>query len=188
MFSQTRFSIRASLYSSAALTAVLLLLLGGVSLFNQQRNAQSLSDVYEHSVVPAKVLLSIQKRFETLRFNMAALMFDKVNFTDANKQLVEVKSELPRLWQQFKDIKNGTLSEEEARLAQTIEKQINALPSFYKLLDVAYSTTDKVMTRSILDDDWPPIEENLLAPFTGVELQGKVRCTLVDGNVVYEAD
>ena len=25
-------------------------------------------------------------------------------------------------------------------------------------------------------------------PFTGVELQGKVRCTLVDGNVVYEAD
>ncbi len=172
MSAPRRFSIRASLYAVATLSALMLLLLGGVTLYNQQRHAQSLSDVYEHSVVPSRLLAAIQKQFETMRFNMAALMFDKVNFPDAKKHLGEVKSELPRLWQQFKDSKGAALSEEEAQLAAAIDKQMGALPPFYQLLDTAYSSTDKVMTRSILDDDWPPLELGILAPVSRlVEIQ-----------------
>jgi len=43
---KSRMSIRASLYFVAALSAFLMLLLGGVNLFSLQRNSQALSNVY----------------------------------------------------------------------------------------------------------------------------------------------
>lgn len=119
-------------------------------------------------MVPSAALNSIQKKFETLRFNMAAIMFDKVSFADANKQLNELKSDLPRLWQQFKLAKEGVFSDEEAKLVDAVDKQMNALPPFYKLLEMSYATSDKTMARSVLDDDWPPIEQNLLGPLTSL--------------------
>ena len=161
-----RISIRASLYFVAGLSVFLMLLLGGVNLYSLQRHSQALSNVYERAVVPSVVLSSIQKKFETLRFNMAAIMFDKVGFAEAQQQLDALKAEMPVLWQQFKDAKGGAFNPEEAKLVAAVDERMKAATPFFKLLDMAYSSKDKITARSVLDDDWPPVEEGILEPVT----------------------
>jgi len=158
--------IKASLFAGAILSAVVLCLLAAENLLVLHNSSAAMDAVYEQSVVPSSTLLDMERKLTETRFNMAAIMFDKVPFDQAELQLGEVKAALPALWQAFKQAKGAKLTEEEQRLISAIEGQMNALDPFYKLLATAYTSRDKIMARSILDDDWPPIEAGVLTPVT----------------------
>jgi methyl-accepting chemotaxis protein len=113
---------------------------------------------------------------------MAAIMFDKVSYGDAGARLATTKASLPALWQQFKQAKGDRFSPEEQPLVDAVDRQLAASDGFYKLLEMAYANTDKIVVRSILDDDWPNVENNLLAPVQQlVKLQeARVRSTYTD--------
>ncbi|MGD9787988.1 MAG: methyl-accepting chemotaxis protein [Sulfuricellaceae bacterium] len=167
-----KLGIRGSLWTASLFSGAVLSLLAGENLYTLHQNAASLESVYLRSVVPASALLAIDKQLETSRFNMAAVTFDKVGFTDAARQLAEVKERLPQAWQDFKEAKRGRFTAEESALVATIDQHLATLEPVYKFLDTAYGSQDKIMTRSVLDDDWPKVEEGVLKPMSKlVELQ-----------------
>jgi methyl-accepting chemotaxis protein len=115
-------------------------------------------------VVPAATLMEMDKLLETARFNMAAVTFDKVSFAEAARQLAEVKGNLPRAWKDFKAQKAGRASAEEQRLIAAVDQRMDTLEPVYTYLQTAYASANKISTRSVLDDDWPEVEKNVLAP------------------------
>lgn len=156
--------IKGSLLASSLFFAAIISILAWENLYTLDQSNHALSRVYEHSVVPSSTLLEIGRLLEVTRFNMAAVTFDKVPFPEAKQQVDDVRKQLPAIWQRFKQAKSGDLSSKEQALAAGIDKQIVSLEPFYRLLDTAYDTRDKIMTRSILDDDWPPVAQQLLDP------------------------
>ncbi len=176
-------SIKASLVVGALISATIFFILAGVSLYSLHKSSNVLEGVYEHSVVPSAILGAIDKNLERIRFNMAAVMFDKVEFKQAEDHLDQVKTSLPDLWQKFKQARGTALSPEEKKLIEQGDKQLADFEPFYKLLKLAYSTRDKTMARSVLDDDWLKIEENLLktvALLVDMQRQG-VKSAYVEG-------
>ncbi len=156
--------IKSSLFTGALLTAIMLCVLAAENLLILRNSDSAMHAVYEQSVIPSTAMLEMDRKLKETRFNMAAIMFDKVTFEQAGLQLAELRSRLPSLWNSFKQIKQGHASELEQSQINAIELQIKTLESFYKLLETAYASHDKVMVRSILDDDWPPIETGVLEP------------------------
>ncbi|PWB52708.1 MAG: hypothetical protein C3F18_08010 [Nitrosomonadales bacterium] len=164
--------IKASLFAGALLTAIMLCVLAAENLLVLRNSAASMQAVYEQSVVPSASLLEIDRKLKETRFNMAAVMFDKVSFEQAGTQLAEVRASLPALWDTFRQAKQGLASEPEQGQIEAIESQFKTLEPFYRLLETAYASHDKVMARSVLDDDWPAIESGVLNPLTQlVQLQ-----------------
>ncbi len=164
MFNIKAMGIKGSLWLTTVISGLIAIILALETLFSLGIGSRALGNIYEHSVVPASHLLEINKKLEALRFDMAAVMFDKVPFKDAAARLEEAKSGLPVLWGKFKGAQNNQFAGDEKALVAVIDGQIGELGQFYKLLEVSYGSADKVMTRSILDDDWPPVEEKLLNP------------------------
>lgn len=159
-----RLNIKTSLFIGALITAVVLTVLATENLYVLQKSSAAMDAVYNQAVVPSGELIEMEKKLAQTRYNMAATMFDKVSFEDAGKQLEEVKISLPQRWDAFKKMKSEGLTTEEQQLVDRINTQMKALAPFYQLLAVAYSSKDKTMTRSVLDDDWPAVETELLAP------------------------
>jgi methyl-accepting chemotaxis protein len=156
--------IKASLFAGTLLTAIMLCVLATENLLVLRNSDAAMMAVYEQSVVPSASLLEIDRKLKETRFNMAAVMFDKVSFEQASAQLAEVRTSLPALWNTFMHAKRGNVTETEQAQINVIETQIATLEPFYRLLETAYASHDKTMARSILDDDWPPIEEGVLNP------------------------
>jgi len=174
--------IKSSLWLTTLFFGLIALILALETLSALNLGSRALGNIYERSVVPASHLLEINKKLEALRFDMAAVMFDKVPFSDAAARVGDTKASLPLLWGKFKEAQNGQFGHDEQALVAAVDGQIGALEQFYKLLEVAYASSDKVMTRSILDDDWPPVEEKLLNPVLKlVKLQEeKVKATYLE--------
>ncbi|WP_173067503.1 methyl-accepting chemotaxis protein [Sulfurimicrobium lacus] len=156
--------IKASLFAGAIFSAVILFLLATENLLVLQKSNSAMTAVYEQSVVPSSLLLDMERKLTATRFNMAAVMFDKVTFDQAARQLAELKSSLPALWNEFKTRKGSGMSAEEASLMASVDAQMKSLDSFYKFLEASHQANDKTMVRSVLDDDWPPLESGILNP------------------------
>ncbi|MDZ7656607.1 MAG: methyl-accepting chemotaxis protein [Sulfurimicrobium sp.] len=156
--------IKSSLFAGTLLTAIMLCVLAAENLLLLRSSDSAMQAVYEQSVVPSASLLEIDRKLKETRFNMAAVMFDKVTFEQAGAQLAEVRASLPTLWEAFRQAKRLHASESEQREIAAIEAQLKTLDPFYQLLETAYSSHDKTMARSVLDDDWPPIEAGVLNP------------------------
>ncbi|MDP1896455.1 MAG: methyl-accepting chemotaxis protein, partial [Sulfurimicrobium sp.] len=156
--------IKSSLFTGTLLTAIMLCVLAAENFLVLRNSDSAMQAVYEQSVVPSSLLLDIDRKLKETRFNMAAVMFDKVTFEQAGTQLTELRSSLPTLWDAFKQAKRLHASESEQREISSIEVQLKTLDPFYQLLETAYSSHDKTMVRSVLDDDWPPIEAGVLNP------------------------
>lgn len=156
--------IKSSLFAGALLTAIMLCVLAAENLLVLRNSDSAMQAVYEQSVVPSASLLEIDRKLKETRFNMAAVMFDKVDFEQAITQLADTRKNLPELWANFRLVKQGHANELEQSRIDAIESRIKTLEPFYKLLETAYSSHDKIMTRSVLDDDWPPIETGVLDP------------------------
>jgi methyl-accepting chemotaxis protein len=164
--------IKSSLFAGALLTAIMLCVLAAENLLVLRNSAASMQAVYEQSVVPSASLLEIDRKLKETRFNMAAVMFDKVSFEQASAQLAEVRASLPTLWSTFRHAKQGLAGELEQGQIDAIESRLKTLEPFYRLLETAYASHDKIMARSVLDDDWPAIESGVLNPLTQlVQLQ-----------------
>lgn len=157
-------SIKTSLFAGAILTAVMLAIMATENLLVLHNSAAAMDAVYQQSVVPSSTLLDMERKLTETRFNMAAVMFDKVMFDQAAQQLAEFKASLPVLWSEFKKLKGSDLSVEEQSIIATIDTQMKSLDSFYKFLEASHQMRDKTMVRSVLDDDWPPIETGILNP------------------------
>lgn len=158
--------IKASLFVGAILTSVMLCLLAAENLLVLRNSASAMDAVYEQSVVPSSILLDMERKLTETRFNMAAIMFDKVPFDQAEEKILELKTKLPEQWRDFKKAKGSNTTAEEQRLIDAIEEQARLIDPFIKLLETAYKSSDKIMVRSILDEDWPPIETGVLNPVT----------------------
>ena len=157
-------SIKTSLFAGAILTAVMLAVMAAENLLVLHNSDSSMTAVYEQSVVPSSVLLDMERKLTETRFNMAAVMFDKIMFDQAAKQLADFKASLPVLWSEFKKRKGDDLSAEEQSMVAAVDAQMKSMDGFYKFLEASHQMRDKTMVRSVLDDDWPPIETGILNP------------------------
>ncbi|MEN6584558.1 MAG: methyl-accepting chemotaxis protein [Sulfuricella sp.] len=157
-------SIKASLFAGAIFSAVILFVLAAENLLVLQKSNSAMSAVYEQSVVPSSLLLDMERKLTEARFNMAAVMFDKVTFDQAATQLAEFKASLPTLWNEFKQRKDSGVSAEETSLMESVDAQMKSLDPFYKFLEASLQMRDKTMVRSVLDDDWPQLETGVLNP------------------------
>ncbi len=159
-------SIKTSLFIGAIITALVLAVLAVENLYVLHRGEESMDTVYNRAVAPSSLLIDMERQLSRARFNMAATQFDKVPFTDAKNQLVQLMANLPSQWKQFKQLKNGDLTADETKLIAGIDKAMIELPNVVKMLSVSYDDHDKTMTRSVLDDDWPGVEDGVLKPIT----------------------
>jgi len=164
MFKFKAMGIKSSLWLTTIFSGLIAVVLATETLITLHQGSAALTSIYQRSVVPSSLLQDLDKKLETVRFDMAAIMFDKVPFSDAASRMNETRTNLPLLWGKFKEAKNHQFDAAETPLIDSIDQEIAALPQFYKLLEIAYASSDKTMARSILDDDWPVVDDKLLKP------------------------
>lgn len=158
-------SIKAKLYSIAAVAVVIITAMAVLSVSTGQKGVHALAEVYEQNVQSLARLQQIDNLLKEVRFRMAGVLLDQMPVQGSRNQLAESRQKVPLLWSQFKElIADSQLSDKDKELIDKIEKQLVKTPAFFDKLDTAYAAGDKKTLGGLLEDDWPAIQGNLIKP------------------------
>ena len=160
-------SIKTKLYSIIALAVLAMFILAGVDFYSVKQGSKALESVYERQVVPASLLIEIDKELKAIRFRMAGYLVDQMPAVGNTNHLKEVRKKIPDLWAEYKErTKNNKLSEKSKVLVKKIDKQMSALAPFLGKLEEAYLLEKTSLVAPILEDQWPSIHGGLLKPIS----------------------
>lgn len=162
-----KLSIKAQLLSSAALTAIIILILGGANIYSIRQGSAALSNVYENNVQPLVILQEMDALLKEVRFRMAAVPLDQMSIKGSHDQLKEAQARLPKLWGQFKErVANVKLNEADKEAVEKIEKNFSSLDTLFLKLDGLYTLSNKDALLPPLQEEWPMINRNILKPMS----------------------
>lgn len=160
-----RLSIKAKLYSIAALAVAIIIAMALVSVTAAKNGVHALAEVYEQNVQSLARLQQIDVTLKEVRFRIAGVLLDQMPVQGSRNQLSDARKTLPELWTQFKELmSNVQLQDKDKELIEKIEKQISKTPAFFEKLDAAYAANDKKVLGGLLEDEWPAIQGNLIKP------------------------
>ena len=163
MFNQL--SIKAQLYSGAALTLAIILILGATNIFSIRQGSAALADVYEDNVQPLFLLQEMDVLLKEVRFRMAAVPLDQMSIKGSHDQLKEARERVPKLWSEFKThFVNVQLEAKDKEAVDKIEKHFSDLTNLLQKLDGLYALGEKSALLPPLQDEWPMINRNVLKP------------------------
>jgi methyl-accepting chemotaxis protein len=151
----------------ASLAVLIILVMGGLNLYSNKQGLAALASIYENQVIPMSSLNAIDSRLKEVRFRMAGVMLDQMPTVGSLNHLKEVKKEVPQLWQQFLDqTRNNHFTPEGQELVAKISDKMTGLNPFLDQVAAAYGAEDKAALGSLLEDDWPVIQGNIVKPLS----------------------
>ena len=160
-----RLSIKIQLFSVTALTAVIIMILGGANIFSIRQGSSALADVYEKNVQPLTLLQEMDALLKEVRFRLAAVPLDQMSIKGSHDQLKEARERLPKIWSEFKThLTSVKLEENDQEAIKKIDKHFASLDLLLQKLDGLYALGDKSALLPPLQEEWPLINRNLLKP------------------------
>ena len=160
-------SIKAKMFLGGLLSALISLILAAANVYSVNQGTEALSRVYERQVEPSSALQEMDRDLKEVRFRMAGVLLDQMPAAGSKNQLLEARDNVPKQWALFKEkTRDNAFSKEAAEQIAKIDSQLGALPQFLNKLEAAYSSDDKKIITTLLEDEWPPIQSGLLKPVT----------------------
>lgn len=158
-------SLKAKIFLIGVLTGLIALILAAVNVYSVMQGTQALATVYENQVEPVSALQDIDRSLKEIRFRMAGVLLDQMPATGSKNQLKESQESIPQQWKLFKDkTRDNAFSPEAREQLDKIDKQLGLLPAFLEKLHSTYSSDDRKMLTSMLEDEWPLFQSALLKP------------------------
>ncbi len=160
-----KLTLKTKLAAAGLLAVSALAVLAVLDIYSINQSVGALADVYENRVVPVSAIESIDRDLREVRFRMAGVLLDQMPAVGSSNQLQEAVAEIPRQWASFKErTSRDAMSPETAELIRKIDEQIPFFSSFSQKLTQAYASEDKKLVSSLLEDDWPTVQSNLVKP------------------------
>jgi methyl-accepting chemotaxis protein len=158
-------SLKAKIFLIGVLTGLISLILAAANVYSVMQGTQALATVYENQVEPVSALQDIDRNLKEIRFRMAGVLLDQMPATGSKNQLKEAQESIPQQWKIFKDKTSANVFTPEAReQLEKIDKQLVLLPAFLDKLNTTYSSDDRKILSSMLEDEWPLFQIALLKP------------------------
>lgn len=160
-------SIKRKLGLALGSIALLIMISGGVNIYNTQSSIKTLAQVYENEVVPSGLLDDIETNLKEVRFRMAGVLLDQMPIVGSRNHLKEVSTSIPEMWQKYREQTQKTLAinTEAAQIMLEINRELEKnLPLFLLHLDKVYSENDKKSLTVMLEDEWPVIQLKFVKP------------------------
>jgi methyl-accepting chemotaxis protein len=160
-----RQTLKAKLFLALTLIGAVLAVLTAVDIYSVNRGVRSLADVYEQRVEPVTAIQAIDRDLKEIRFRMAGVLLDQMPAVGSLNQLKEASADIPQQWAIFKGRMNGnSVSADTQQLVEKIDQAIPAFAAFSGKLASVYSSEDKKVLASMLEDEWPAIQSGLAKP------------------------
>jgi len=158
----SRFSIKTQLTMGAALTLLIILVLGGSSIYGTRQGSAALADVYGNNVQPLILLQQMGATLKEVRFRMAAVPLDQMSIKGSHDQLKEARDSLPKLWEEFKkQAALNSMSKEDKEAFDKVDNNFANLNTLLEKLDTLYGLQDKNALLPPLQEDWPKINRRM---------------------------
>ena len=157
-------TIRSRLYASAALSLLVMLVLGGLAAYSAREACNALASVYEGQVSALLALNEMDGELKEIRFRMAAYAIDQMPAVGNKNHLAEARVKIPVTWEEFKARAAGAEDGETKALIAKIDKQLPMLPAFFDRLDAAYEADHVELVTPLLENEWPKIHSGIVKP------------------------
>ena len=157
-------TIRSRLYASAALSLLVMLVLGGLAAYSAREACNALASVYEGQVSALLALNEMDGELKEIRFRMAAYAIDQMPAVGNKNHLAEARVKIPVAWEEFKARAAGSGDEATSALIAKIDNQLPALPAFFDRLDAAYEADHVAEVTPLLENEWPKIHAGIVKP------------------------
>ena len=160
-------TIRSKLIFAALVSAVLLILLAGLSYYGQHRANRASDFAHDKGVVPQLAISEIDSMMKDVRFHMAGFMIDIMSSNGARAKIKDVREKVPKNWKIFMGgfDANGATEDERTAVAN-IDKAMADLGPVLDAIDAAYAKEDKDGINEILTTKWPRIIKSLVRPLS----------------------
>ena len=159
-------TIRTRLYASAAVSLLIMLVLGGLATYIAQESCNALGSVYEGQVSALLALNKLDGDLKEIRFRLAAYTIDQMPAVGNKNHLAEVRPQIPATWEDFKKRAAAAEGEEAKPLIAKIDQQLPKLPAFFDRLDAAYEADNTKEATRLLEDEWPGVESGVIKPLS----------------------
>ena len=160
-------TIRNKLIFAAVTSAVLLLLLAGLSYYGQHRANEASDFARAKAVIPQVAISEIDSALKDVRFHMAGFMIDVMSSNGARARIKEVRELVPKNWKTFMGgFDAASASEDERNAVANIDKAIADLSPVFDVLDAAYAKEDKDAINEILTTKWPRVIKTVIRPMS----------------------
>lgn len=169
-------SIKIKLGLALGSIAILVIISGGVNIYNTQTSIKTLALVYENEVVPSGLLDDLEKHLKEVRFRMAGVLLDQMPVVGSKNHLNEVSKSIPEMWKNYRELTKNTLAinAEAVQSMSEINREFEkALPDFLLRLDKVYSENDKKSLTVMLEDEWPTIQLKFFKPLNNLMMLQK---------------
>ncbi len=158
-------TLKVKMGAAAAIAATALCGLTFVDIYSVKQGTQALASVYEDQVKPVAALQEMESDLKEVRFRMAGVLLDQMPAVGSSNQLRDTVRDLPESWNAFRSkAASHPASTQAAELAAKIEESIPQFLTLSEKLEKAYANSDKKTLSSLLEDDWPVIQAQLVKP------------------------
>ena len=158
-------TLKAKLIFIALIAGLVSLVLTAVNVYSVNQGSKALASVYENQVEPSAALNEMERSLKEIRFRMAGVLLDQMPAMGSKNQLQEARASIPQQWALFKEkTRDNKLSSEAQEQIKKVDTQLGQLPAFMNQLEAAYSSEDKAALTTLLEDEWPVFNGNLVKP------------------------
>jgi methyl-accepting chemotaxis protein len=169
----------------AAITLSSILALGGMAIHAARSGAERLNEVNTQAVAPLTLIQSVERQVKEVRFRLSGVALGHLPTFGSSLLLKEVKATLPSAWEKFHALAESQgLPEEEKKRLDKIENGMKALEALMNKTLIAYQNDDLPTIKSILEDDWPPVQGSVVKPLEQFipYYQGKAQAAFESAN------
>jgi methyl-accepting chemotaxis protein len=156
-------TIRSRLYASAALSLLVMLVLGGLAAYSAHEARNALASVYEGQISALLELNEVDSELKEIRFRMAAYAIDQMPAVGNKNHLADARVKIPVAWEEFKARAAADQANTAALIAK-IDKQLPTLPAFFDRLEAAYEADHTSEVTPLLENEWPRIHAGIIKP------------------------
>ena len=158
-------TLKAKLIFIALIAGLVSLVLTAVNVYSVNQGSKALASVYENQVEPSAALNEMERSLKEIRFRMAGVLLDQMPALGSKNQLQEARASIPQQWALFKEkTRDNDLSSEAQEQIKKVDTQLGQLPAFMDQLEAAYNSEDKAALTTLLEDEWPVFNGNLVKP------------------------
>ena len=162
------FGFRAKLLIIAAQAAIVVFILGGITLYSGNNSSQSLKEVYENNVQALIQLQNISRSLADIRFGLANTINDENNLNKNFDKFKNARSELDSSWALVLLSASSIKEEDEQLLINDMIKSWSTVQDTIKKINIAYTENNKNEIKKILDNDWPSLEDHYIKSLSEV--------------------
>ena len=160
-------SIRQKLMLSPLAAALGFVVIGAISAWSAFSSLDRLSLLGSKGLTPVASLQAVQSSIDEMRYRMVGYLAGQSPAKQNSEQALKAVEVASAEWNKSRTLIQGQDAELDA-LIQKLDSSLPKLQSFSEKLIAAYKTNQRDEVQSLIEDEWPWLNANLVKPLGSV--------------------